>query len=271
MSHTLNKSKGKSSDGDDLVSLVGLRFKNKNLIEALKAKRLSKKHKQSLCLVWFVHNILYGRDVNNNVPFGLIKLSEDLEAFNNYPWGYESFKMTVKYLLTPLTPKKINLYGFPWAFMGGPVVADGVKGNGVVDGGSGAAVGDNDAPLTVFETTNHYDYDHIGFTYFLHPMNVLHANVKTARQNMMDIDNSGFPGGCHIEAIAEHYNIIVDNLSTASKDEEKGLRYFCCAYAEYLSEELQVPYDGLDFRLLCKRYATLLWKYGEASLETVRK
>ncbi|PHU02570.1 hypothetical protein BC332_27821 [Capsicum chinense] len=36
---------------------------------------------------------------------------------NCYPWGYEGFKMTVKYLLTPLAPKTVNLYGFPWAFM----------------------------------------------------------------------------------------------------------------------------------------------------------
>ncbi|KAF3659353.1 hypothetical protein FXO38_12690 [Capsicum annuum] len=60
---------------------------------------------------------LMERDVNNNISPGLINLSEDLEAFNNYPWGYESFKMTVQYLLTPLKPKTVNLYGFPWAFM----------------------------------------------------------------------------------------------------------------------------------------------------------
>ncbi|PHU02024.1 hypothetical protein BC332_27275 [Capsicum chinense] len=114
---TPKKEKGKSSDRDDLVSIVGPSFKNKNLIEVLKGKGLSKKHKQSLCLVWFVHNILWARDVNNNISLGLINLSEDLEAFNSYPWGYESFKMTVEYLLTPLTPKTVNLYGFPWAFM----------------------------------------------------------------------------------------------------------------------------------------------------------
>ncbi|KAM3323173.1 hypothetical protein P3S67_004324 [Capsicum chacoense] len=84
---------------------------------SLKGKGLSKKHKQSLCLVWLVHNILWARDVNNNIRLGLIMLSEDLEAFNNYPWGYEHLKKTVKYLLTPLVPKTVNLYGFPWAFM----------------------------------------------------------------------------------------------------------------------------------------------------------
>ncbi|KAF3681766.1 hypothetical protein FXO38_01571 [Capsicum annuum] len=105
------KGKGKSCDRDDLVSIICPSFKNKNLIEALKVKGLSKKHKQSLCLVWFVHNILWVRDVNNNISLDLIRLSEDLEVFNSYPWGYESFKMTVKYLLTLLAPKTVNLYG----------------------------------------------------------------------------------------------------------------------------------------------------------------
>ncbi|PHU03735.1 hypothetical protein BC332_28986 [Capsicum chinense] len=160
---TPKKGKGKSCDRDDLVSIVGPSFKNKNLIEALKGKGLSKKHKQSLCLVWFVYNILWARDVNNSISLSSIKLFEDLEAFNSYPWGYESFKMTVKYLLTPLAPKTVNLYGFPWAFMGGLIVVD-----GAVGGGSGAAVGANDAPLTVFKA-NHYEYDHIGYTDFASP------------------------------------------------------------------------------------------------------
>ncbi|PHT76389.1 hypothetical protein T459_19911 [Capsicum annuum] len=114
---TPQKGKSKSCDCDDLVSIVGSRFKNKNLIEALKGKGFSKKHKQSLCLVWFVHNILWARDVNNNISLTLIKLFEDLDTFNNYPWGYESFKMTAKYLLTLLASKTVNLYGFLWAFM----------------------------------------------------------------------------------------------------------------------------------------------------------
>ncbi|PHT98780.1 hypothetical protein BC332_32300 [Capsicum chinense] len=182
---TPKKGKRKSSDRDDLVLIVGSSFKNKNLVEALKGKGLSKKHKQSLCLVWFVHNILWVRDVNNNISIDLIKFSEDLKAFNNYPWGYENFKMTVQYLLTLLTPKRVNLYSFSWAFM----VVDGIKmklfvataitrkiilEGGLIaidDGsqnssGSGVAVGANDAPLTVFEETSHYDYDHTGCTNF---------------------------------------------------------------------------------------------------------
>ncbi|PHT75651.1 hypothetical protein T459_19173 [Capsicum annuum] len=42
---------------------------------------------------------------------------------------------------------------------------------------------------------------------------------------------------------------------------------FVAAYAEYLSDGLQVPNDGLDVRLLHKRYAALLWKYGESKAQ----
>ncbi|PHU17499.1 hypothetical protein BC332_13194 [Capsicum chinense] len=39
---------------------------------------------------------------------------------------------------------------------------------------------------------------------------------------------------------------------------------FVATCTEYLSNGLQVPNNGLDAGLLHKRYATLLWKYGEA-------
>ena len=51
---------------------------------------------------------------------------------------------------------------------GGLVVVDGLSGDGAVGGGSGAAVGANDAPLTVFKA-NHYEYDHTGYTDFASP------------------------------------------------------------------------------------------------------
>ncbi|PHT31835.1 hypothetical protein CQW23_28172 [Capsicum baccatum] len=42
---------------------------------------------------------------------------------------------------------------------------------------------------------------------------------------------------------------------------------FVATYAEYLSSGLQVPNDELDAGLLRKRYAALLWKYGEAKAQ----
>ncbi|PHT81356.1 hypothetical protein T459_14371 [Capsicum annuum] len=161
---TPQKGKVKSSDRDDLVSIVGPSFKNKNLIEALKGKGLSKRHKQSLCLVWFVHNALWARDVNNNISLGLIRISEDLEVFNSYPWGNESFKMTIEYFSTPLTPKIVNLYGFSWAFM-----------------------------AWAFEA------------------------IPYLRQQVnYQVD---------VTTTAEEHNVIVDNSSTSSKDEEKWSLY----------------------------------------------
>ncbi|PHT43291.1 hypothetical protein CQW23_17316 [Capsicum baccatum] len=43
--------------------------------------------------------------------------------------------------------------------------------------------------------------------------------------------------------------------------------FFVAAYAEYLSNGLQVSNDGLDVRLIHKIYDSLLWKYGEAKAQ----
>ncbi|PHU04567.1 hypothetical protein BC332_25389 [Capsicum chinense] len=42
---------------------------------------------------------------------------------------------------------------------------------------------------------------------------------------------------------------------------------FIAAYAEYLSDGLQVSNNGLDVGLLLERYAALLWKYREAKAQ----
>ncbi|PHU13914.1 hypothetical protein BC332_15119 [Capsicum chinense] len=75
-----------------------------------------------------------------------------------------------------------------------------------------------------------------------------------------------------ITDIVEEYNMTFDNPSTASKYEEKveprrDCGSFIATYAEYLSDGLQVPNNGLDVGLLHKRYATLLWKYGGAKAQ----
>ncbi|PHU02455.1 hypothetical protein BC332_27706 [Capsicum chinense] len=46
--------------------------------------------------------------------------------------------------------------------------------------------------------------------------------------------------------------------------DQTGLRSFCCRVFE---RELQAPNDGLDAGLLCKIYAYILWKYGEAKAQ----
>ncbi|PHT86343.1 hypothetical protein T459_08449 [Capsicum annuum] len=244
------KGKGKSSDRDDLVSIVGPSFKNKNLIEALKGKGLSKKHKQSLCLVWFVHNVLWARDVNNNISLDLINLSEDLEAFNSYPWGYESFKMTVEYLLTPLTPKTVNLYGFPWAFMDWAFEAipylrqqvnyqeevscprilrwlsaktdKNIKFLDLFDPPKEARISYPDTPLEIkADKTRRKDTSKassiikkikIAMPLSLSCTDVQYTRATEEQHGLKKVD---------VTATIEEHNIIVDNPSTSSKDEEK--------------------------------------------------
>ncbi|KAK4341040.1 hypothetical protein RND71_039541 [Anisodus tanguticus] len=101
------------------MDLVGKSYKEKRFLEDLKSKTVSKKHKELLCLVWFMYIVLWAKDTNINIPLGLVKLAEDPEAFNNYPWGFESYRLTIEYLLRDLklTMKMVNLYDFLWAFM----------------------------------------------------------------------------------------------------------------------------------------------------------
>ncbi|PHT73012.1 hypothetical protein T459_23797 [Capsicum annuum] len=261
--------------------------------------------------------------------------------------------------------------------------------------------GANDAPLTVFETTSHYDYDHNGCTDFppdfstssecssckcqdckvkhngvINAINALTGSVKkmTSKRGVIPSKRISYPDTPleikaakrrrentskassiikkNIIATAQEHNMTVDNPSTASKDKYKvkpvlvvvvlkercirvydsmlqrrrsrpsseiqklakilptyldmsgfldqkvhtdwstieaywdkmanpfDVQYvdgisqqtigslicdlFIATYAEYLSDGLQVPNDGLDVGLLRKRYAALLWKYGEA-------
>ncbi|PHU08660.1 hypothetical protein BC332_20520 [Capsicum chinense] len=369
-SRTPKKGKEKSCDRDDLVSIVGPSFKNKNLIETLKGKGLSKKHKQSLCLVWFVHNIIWARDVNNNISLGLINLSEDLEAFNSYPWRYESFKISVKYLLTLLAPKTVNLYGFPWAFMAwafepipylrqqvnyqeevfcprilrwlldktdknakfldlfnppkdanvhpslvptnlelkmpfyftlrsvqtlsNPKVIDRIKMklfgvttitrkiilegglvviDGAVGGGSGAAVGANDAPLTVFKA-NHYEYDHTVYTDFASPsecsackcqdcrakhdvvinaINALTVSVKelTSKRGLIPSKRILFPSASLEIRANRRRRVISRALSGIQKREIATPLFVCCTEQRTMSKgeqhELKKKLGGCDY------------------------
>ncbi|PHT99962.1 hypothetical protein BC332_29750 [Capsicum chinense] len=57
-------------------------------------------------------------------------------------------------------------------------------------------------------------------------------------------------------------NVLHANVITA-----RDWDLFVATYTEYLSNGLQVPNNGLDVGLLQKRYASLLWKYGEAKAQ----
>ncbi|PHU25676.1 hypothetical protein BC332_04008 [Capsicum chinense] len=353
-----------------VYDLLRRSFKNKNLIEALKGKGLSKKHKQSLCLVWFVHNVLWAKDVNNNINLDLINLSEDLEAFNSYPWGYESFKMTVEYLLTLLMPKTVNLYGFPWAFMAWAfevipylrqqvnyqeevfcsrilrwlsaktdknakffdlfnppkeaveVTATAEEHNMTVDDPSNASKDEekvepvrleeqknypfegfnilDEAPKKLIQLINDYSEWIADGLLKHHPGRYCQQKPEVSR-NVECLINiiKGFsiPAGLPWHLVdkvyipincSDEFRWVRTNWSTIEAYRDKmanpfdvqyvdgigqqiigSLDYgpFVAAYAEYLSDELQVPNDGLDAGLLRKRYAAILWKYGEAKAQ----
>ncbi|KAF3620066.1 hypothetical protein FXO37_33424 [Capsicum annuum] len=69
--------------------------------------------------------------------------------------------------------------------------------------------------------------------------------------------------GFSISAVVMNYGDEFDWVLAIVVQKERDCSLFVAAYAEYLSDGLQVPNDGLDVGLLLKIYATLLLKYGE--------
>ncbi|KAF3622655.1 putative glycerol-3-phosphate 2-O-acyltransferase 6-like [Capsicum annuum] len=109
-----NIRKGKK---DGLLGIVERSYKADDLMMNLEDKNITKHYREKLCLVWFVYSILLAKDVRKVIEDDLLTLANDFEKFIDYPWGYDSYYLTVEYLLTKLCLKMITLYGFPWAFM----------------------------------------------------------------------------------------------------------------------------------------------------------
>ncbi|PHT43184.1 hypothetical protein CQW23_17209 [Capsicum baccatum] len=152
--------------------------------------------------------------------------------------------------------------------------------------GSGAAVGTNDAPLIVFEITSHYDYDHTSFTNFSpyfatssefsaykcqnckakHKRVINAINALTTLIKEMTSKRGVIPS----KRISCPYTPLDIKCAKATGEQHELKRncgLFVAAYAWYLSNGLQVSNDRLDAGLLHKRYATLLWKYGEVKAQ----
>ncbi|KAF3671663.1 hypothetical protein FXO38_06477 [Capsicum annuum] len=163
--HTPKKGKGKSIDSDDLVSIVGPSFKNKNLIKALKGltfevipylRQQVNYQKEVFCpriLRWLSAKTdknakfldLFNPPKEAIVHLWLVPTNRELKML---------FFVTLRFVQTLLDPKvvdviKIKLFG-----------ATTITRKIILEGGA------YDAPLTVFETTSHYDYDHNGCTNF---------------------------------------------------------------------------------------------------------
>ncbi|KAF3671303.1 hypothetical protein FXO37_08115 [Capsicum annuum] len=99
------------------------------LISLMKGNKLNNQQKLKCALVWFVHAMLLAKDPLKKMDSDHIKMVTDLEFFGGYPWGKESFELTLSYLekKTDLTKQKkaffkrnnisYALFGFPWAFL----------------------------------------------------------------------------------------------------------------------------------------------------------
>ncbi|PHU22381.1 hypothetical protein BC332_07488 [Capsicum chinense] len=131
--------------------------KTKILIETLKGKGLSKKHKQSLCLAWAFEAIPYLRQQVN--------YQEGVSCPRILRWLSAKTHKNAKFLDLFNPPKDA----------GGLVVF-----YGAVGGGSGAAVGANHAPLIVFKA-NYYEYDHTGYTNFASPSKCFACKCQDCR------------------------------------------------------------------------------------------
>ena len=98
---------------DGLFNIAQHGYKALDLLTDLEDKTIPEQYRKQLCLVWFAHSIILAREVNKVLEDDLLARAEDFDKFNNYTWGYESFYLTVQYLLTKLSSGTTTLYGFP--------------------------------------------------------------------------------------------------------------------------------------------------------------
>ncbi|KAF3632022.1 hypothetical protein FXO38_26333 [Capsicum annuum] len=101
----------------------------KRLLKLIRGGRLDKEDTFKCCLVWFVYCILLARYLSKIVDIDTIKMVDSLGFFEKYPWGKESFSLTLDYLKKRIDfsrqkktfeTKGVSsyvLYGFSWAFM----------------------------------------------------------------------------------------------------------------------------------------------------------
>ena len=112
-----SKARKRKEKINGLFDIARRGYKASDLLTDLENKTIPEQYREKLCLVWFAYSVILARDVNKVIEDDLLARAEDFDKFNNYPWGYDSFYLTVQYLLTKLSSGMTTLYGFPWAFM----------------------------------------------------------------------------------------------------------------------------------------------------------
>ncbi|PHU28525.1 hypothetical protein BC332_00618 [Capsicum chinense] len=240
--------------------------------------------------------------------------------------------MTVEYLLTPLTPKTVNLYGFPWAFMAWafevipyliqqvnyqkevpcprilrwlsvktdknakflnlfnpPKEAEMTSKTGVIPS---KRISYPDTPLEIKAAKRRRkDTSKVSAVVILKERRIRFYDSMSQRRRFRPsseiqklakilptyLDISGFldqkicTDWSMIEAyrdkMANPFDVqYVDGIAQQTIG-SLDCSPFVAAYAEYLSDGLQVSNDGLDAGLLRKRYVALLWKYVEVKAQ----
>ncbi|PHT74337.1 hypothetical protein T459_21614 [Capsicum annuum] len=179
----------------------------------------------------------------------------------------EYFKRDDTDATSPSTEELVKAFSID-RYLDGPVVI-----NGTVGGGSGATVGANDAPLTVFKA-NHYKYDHTDYTDFASPsecsackcqdcrakydvvinaINALTASVKelTSKRGLIPSKRILFPSTPLEIRAKKRRRVISRALSGIQKSKIATLLSVCCIEqcTMYKGEqyELKKKLGGCDY------------------------
>ncbi|PHU04211.1 hypothetical protein BC332_25033 [Capsicum chinense] len=140
----------------DLSEDNNARFQMKMIYDLLK-RRFMYENKDKMDEAWAFEAIPYLRQQVN--------YQEEVSCRRILRWLLAKTKKNVKFLDLFNPPKEASVQT-----LSDPKVVDGIKmelfGVTATTRKNTLESGDNNAPLTVFETTSHYDYDHNGCTYF---------------------------------------------------------------------------------------------------------
>ncbi|KAF3636355.1 hypothetical protein FXO38_24234 [Capsicum annuum] len=189
---TPKKDKGKSSDHNDLVSIVGPSFKNKNLIEALKGQKYDGVINAINALTVFIKKMTSTRSVipSKKISYPYTPLEIKVAKKRRKDISKESSRIKKSKISTPLS-----------------------------------------LSCTTVQCTRFIREQH----------------------ELKKVEHLGRGSKILTKLINNYSKWIADGLLKQHVDS-----LFVAAYVEYLSDVLQVPNDGLDARLLRKRYADLL-------------
>ncbi|PHU28616.1 hypothetical protein BC332_00709 [Capsicum chinense] len=221
---TPQKGKGKSSDRDDLVSIVGSIFKNKNLIEALKDCKA--KHDGVINAI----NALTASVKKMTSKWGVIP-SKSI-SYPDTPLDIKAAKRRRKdtsKASSIIKKSRLQCLCLSLAPMFSVDVTTTAEDHNMTVDNPSATSKDNEKVEPV-----HTDWSMI-------------ESYRDKMANPFDVQ--------YVDRIAQQ---TIGSLDCSP---------FVTAYAKYLSDGLQVPNGGLDAGLLRKRYAALLWKYGEAKAQ----